>query len=364
MMLPDEPSSQSSVESAFRTLGYGVIARLGLQRLLQCALLRDKLTILMYHSVVRDSLDLHHSCFISQSSFRNQLGYLRKHFQVLPLSDAVERMRSGAIDRPTAAITFDDGFQNNYDFAFPILREASLPATIFVTTGLVDSSDTLWFCRLHRALSATTQPSLSYDGSTFDLSGPAGKSRAAAAIEETLKKFPHPQLLEELRRIILRLGQDPDLPIETDSPFRMLSRAAIAEMAASGLVEFGAHSHNHAILSLLSPQEQRNEVEQSMMAVRELTGRPCELFAYPNGRKQDYDAETIGMLAACGVRAAVTGVMGPNDKMTPVLELRRYPVTAGRSAAHFQLMAHHFMAQVRQMISRAQRHDLAAIAES
>lgn len=365
MILPDESAPRSrTMSSAVQSLVYETVARLRLHRWLHSALLRDRLTILMYHSVVRTPLDVCHSCFVSHSEFRSQVDYLRRHFQLLPLLEAVERMRSGAIDRPTASITFDDGFQNNHDFAFPILRDANVPATIFVTTGLVDTSETLWFCRLHRALSETKHPSLQCNGRMFDLIGPGSKARAVAVIQEMLKEFPHPEMLRELRRIIQHVGQDPDLPIEIGSPFRMLSRAAIAEMAASGLIEFGAHGHNHAILSLLSSQEQHSEIEQSMMAVRELTGRPCRFFAYPNGRKRDYDPETIKLLVAGGVKAAVTSIRGPNDKSTNVMELRRYPVTAGLGMAHFQLMAHHFIAKVKEIIGRGETNDVALVSES
>ena len=95
---------------------------------------------------------------------------------------------------------------------------------------------------------------------------------------------------------------------------------------ASGLVEVGAHTHTHAILSRLSPREQRSEIERSLQIVGEITGRPCQGFAYPNGLASDYDGETIRLLRAAGVRFAVTAMPGANDAATPALELRRHGV--------------------------------------
>jgi len=287
---------------------------------------------------------------MDESSFHNQVKYLKKHFEVICLSEAIERMRTGGVCRPTAVITFDDGYQNNYDVAFPILNEAGLPATIFLTTGLINTSDTVWFCRLNHALAETNRTSLEWGGCMFDLSGPGSKADTAAAIQDRLKEFPHPRLLVELRRLILELNDDPDCPIEVGSPFRMLSREAIAKMAGSGLIEFGAHTHTHAILSLLAPEERHDEIERSVAAIQEMTGRPCELFAYPNGGMQDYDAETIALLEACGMRASVTAIAGPNNEMTPAMELRRYGVGAENSMAYFQLTVHHFIAQLRRMM--------------
>src|SRR6266852_1601112 len=136
---------------------------------------RNQLIILMCHGVVQTPLKVYSSCFVDESSFRGQMKYLKKYFVVIPLSEAVERLRNGEIHQPTAVITFDDGLQNNHDVVFPILREAGLPATIFLPTELVNTNDTLWYCRLNLALSETNKPSLVWNGCSFDLSGPGPK---------------------------------------------------------------------------------------------------------------------------------------------------------------------------------------------
>src|SRR5262245_15447262 len=226
----------------------------------------------MYHAVIRSPLAVADWCFLAEPVFRSQVKYIKDHFEVIPLSAAVGRMKERSILRPTIAITFDDGFQNNYEIAFPVLCEEGLPATIFLTTGLIDTNDTLWFCRLNRALANTHLALLDWNGCRFDVSGIEAKAKASSAIQNRLKAYPHPRLSAELREIILELGDDPEAPIEVNSPFRMLSREAIAAMTATGLIEIGAHSRSHAILSLLSPQERQAEIEQSLEAVQKLTG--------------------------------------------------------------------------------------------
>jgi peptidoglycan/xylan/chitin deacetylase (PgdA/CDA1 family) len=300
------------------------------------SLYKNQIMIFLYHGVVRSSLKVHDWCFMDESSFRSQVKYIKEHFEVISLSEAVELLRNGRTHRPTAVITFDDGLQNNYDVAFPILREEGLPATIFLVTGMVNSGDTIWYCRLNRALAETNKTSLEWNGSRFDLSGPIPKVIASSTIQARLKEFAHPQLLGELRKIILDLDDDPDCPIEVGSPFRIISYDAIKEMAASGLIEFGAHTHSHAILSLLSPKERYDEIARSIKAIHELTGRPCELFAYPNGRVQDYDAEVIKILESSGIRASVTAIEGANDWITPMMELRRYGIGANLSMHKFK----------------------------
>jgi peptidoglycan/xylan/chitin deacetylase (PgdA/CDA1 family) len=308
------------------------------------------LAILMYHGIISTPLVVRNWCFLDRSFFISQIQYLKKYFQLLSLSEAVKRMKNGGISRPTAVVTFDDGFQNNYDLAFPILREMGVPATIFLVTGLVNTDDTVWFCRLNQTLTKTKRLAFEWHGDRVDLSDPLSKAEAAEIIQEKLKEYPHPDLLAEVRWITRELGDEPTAPIPVGSPFRILSGEAIREMAASGLIEFGAHTHNHAILSRLSLGEQRNEIYRSVKAVHELTGRPCQLFAYPNGRGQDYDGGSMKILEECGVRASVTTIEGPNGMMIPLMELRRYGVGADMSLPHFQLKANHIIAQAQRML--------------
>src|SRR5690606_30046275 len=98
------------------------------------ALYKNKLTILMYHGVLRQALPVPDYCFITEAQFRHQMKYLAKNFRVVTLSEALHQLQSGSINYPTAAITFDDGYQNVFDVAFPILREFLLPATVFINT--------------------------------------------------------------------------------------------------------------------------------------------------------------------------------------------------------------------------------------
>jgi peptidoglycan/xylan/chitin deacetylase (PgdA/CDA1 family) len=333
-------------------LGSQFIAKTRIPQLFHKLAYRDELTIIMYHGIIRSPLVVSDWCFVDEDIFKMQIEYLKRHFEIISLSEAVERLRNGGIKRPTAVVTFDDGYQNNFDVAFPILCKEKIPATIFLTTGLIDTNDTVWYCRFHLALSQTHRPFVEWNGLKLDLSTLDLKAKASMTIQDDLKELPPQQLMTAIRDIILKLDGDPDCSIEVDSPYRMLNKNAIAEMAASGLVEFGAHTHQHLILSRLSAVGRFNEIRRSIDIIRELTGRQCKYFAYPNGRKQDYDLDSIQHLKACGIQMAVTTISGPNDRMTPVMELRRYGVGSDLSMAGFQLMVHHFISKVYRIKNR------------
>ena len=151
---------------AAKSFACAAVAKTGVPRLLHACLFPSKLTIVTYHAVVRSPLKIYDWCFLGEESFRQQLTYLKKHFDVVSLAAAVEVLRAGKLNRPTAVITLDDGYQNNYSVAFPILREFGFPATVFIATGFIDTDDTLWTLRLNLSLAATKRTSLPWKGRT------------------------------------------------------------------------------------------------------------------------------------------------------------------------------------------------------
>lgn len=292
----------------------------------------------MYHGVSAAPLPFHNWCFVTADAFRQQMAYLKRHVDVIPLADALAPRASS---RPAAVITFDDGYRNNFDVALPILREFELPATVFLTTGLVGSADTVWDGRLYLALCETDRSQLDWEGASYRWQSPAELAGTFRALKNALKEYAGDPLQDKMREIVRQLGRDPDEPVPEDSPVRMLNGDEIAAMAGSGLIEFGAHTHHHTILSLLDAATKREEIERSVIETARLSSKPCTLFAYPNGTPADYDTECLRILEAAGIQAAVTTIEAPNRTTVPPLELRRYGIGGGLPMARFQLKVHH-----------------------
>lgn len=318
-------------------------AYIALPRFLHRLWWRRSLGILMYHAVVEEPLAVPDWCFIPVQTFRRQMVYLQKYFQVLSLREAVKELVTDSIRRPTIALTFDDGYQNNHDVVLPILRDLGLPATVFLVTDLIGSDDTLWFCRLNQAFTLTRCRNLSWRGHEFPLCTREERGKTSALLQNFLKGLPHDEMLACAREIFLHLGSDPQEPIDRGSPYRMLDFQAIQTMAQSGLIDFGAHTSSHMILSRAPNQERlQAEIRNSIRETARLVGAPCRAFAYPNGGSQDYGVEHTRLLEEMGIDVAVTTIPEPNTPSTPVLELRRYGVGVDCSDAEFRCLVHHF----------------------
>jgi peptidoglycan/xylan/chitin deacetylase (PgdA/CDA1 family) len=312
-------------------------------RLLHRTFFRKKLTILMYHGVVRTPLDVPDWCFVSESNFARQMDYLSRHFRVVSLGQAAQELRADRISEPTVVITFDDGYQNVHDVAFPILTRHKLPSTVFINTAFINTAKTVWFCLLNQAIADTKQSEFSWGYEVFDLSNTASKARSSGRLQGLVKRLPHEELLEKVTEIREELGIQTTMEVAADSPFRMLDNKSIAAMSASGLVEFGAHTATHTILTRVDEARARQEITSSIEDTQRLTGKPCRLFAYPNGQPGDYNAAMVEFLANSGIEVAVTTRDGASTMSTPPLELCRYGVGAGLSMLPFILRVHHLL---------------------
>ncbi len=227
---------------------------------------RNHVAVLMYHGVMPDEVAVAEGdCLqVKASDFRQQMEYLKKHYAVCSLHEAYSQIgEAGA--KPRAVVTFDDGYANNYLTAFPILRELGIPATIFVVTGKIGTDKVFWWDRLHLATRGTV---------------PIG-----VEFTETLKRV-RPQAVEDqadgyLRRLGLAFDHG------QAAYYRVLDRDEILEMAASGLVEFGCHNHDHEPLNTLHWQEIEATLRDSTAYLEALVG-PVRYFAAPYGEYDNY----------------------------------------------------------------------------
>jgi peptidoglycan/xylan/chitin deacetylase (PgdA/CDA1 family) len=259
---------------------------------------------------------------------------------VLPLSEIVNRRLTGRpLPRRCAAITFDDGLRNNFEVAFPILRELNVPATMYLATGYVGTDDLLWQDRLFAEIQSTE--SLELDLSSHHLNvhrwdDAVARQEVFDTLLAALKQLPGDQKDDVLANVC-RQTNNAGLKNPTRHDFQLMSWDNAAEMLDSGLIEIGPHTVNHELLSRLSDDQVHSEIVDSHDAVLQNLGTSSPTFAFPNGTKADYDHRVFAALKTCGIPAAVTTVSGLNRNSQSLLELRR--VGMGSDAKRWQFRA-------------------------
>jgi peptidoglycan/xylan/chitin deacetylase (PgdA/CDA1 family) len=264
--------------------------------------------------------------YVTPETFANHLRWISETLEVVRLGDWGAAVASGRpVPQRACAITFDDGWRDNFDYAFPLLCDAGLPSTIFVVTGYLGKNRQFWPNRVAHLL--RQRPELVTEVSALrwlrDTMARVSVSADGVAHDtDALGRLIH--ACKDLPDSVIESSLDSIEPIETlDSstqPRRMLSWEELAEMAESGLVDIGSHTCNHVRLQdALSDDQMAYEIAGSRRALESGTRRKIDLFCYPNGDVTTRAAAVVEK----EYRLAVTTRLGINTTMTPKNALLR-----------------------------------------
>ena len=297
---------------------------------------RRALVILTYHGLRTDDAEIRNWMLLPQSEFARQVAELRERYDVLPVDDAVARLLAGNLDRPTACITFDDGYFNNLSLALPVLRAHGAPATVFLATHFIGSTDVLWTTAIDAAFDAARAGTV--DLSRFGLGVWSYDSveqarRVGIAIKSRLKDLEVERRDEVLEFLKVRL---PDPSPDYLAAFRFLDWDQVRELERTGLVTIGAHTVHHEILARLASEPLRREIEDSVARVASECVRPSRGFAYPNGRASDFDARAEEAVESAGCEFALTTIAGFNAMASRRFALRRLSIAGDCDLAGFR----------------------------
>ncbi|HEY7697700.1 MAG TPA: polysaccharide deacetylase family protein [Vicinamibacteria bacterium] len=271
--------------------------------------------ILCYHRVNNDG----HPFFTGTpvTLFRRQMEALRRHFTVLPLGELAERARHRDLPRNGVAVTFDDGYRDNYENAFPVLRELDLPATIFLTTDAVDGNSLLWHDRVFDAFHRTRRNEARFEDQVLPL-GAADRAASLTIVLARLRRSSPPERDRRIESLLEELGIGPGAP----GGWEKLTWHQVREMA-SHRISFGAHTLDHPILTFVSEEEARRQTRRSKERIEAELGSKVTMFAYPNGAPSDFDPAIQRIVLEEGFSLAVTTIFGANDESTSPYSLRR-----------------------------------------
>lgn len=295
---------------------------------------KGSLVVLTYHRV----LPMDHSerrveqpgMYVSPETLAMHLRVLKDHFEVVDLGDWIRRRQDSKPLPPRAcSISFDDGWRDNHEFGFPVLRQSDVPATIFLVADLVGSHYEFWPNRLARLLveskgnwSDALPPACLELIARHGVKVPArGTSVSVAMVDMAItacKAVP-----DEVMQQILSDAVKDTSGSGADNRRSLLDRAEIEEMGKSGRIRFGSHGRRHLrLIEGLTTQKLNEEVVESRDLLRQLTGQPVDLFCYPNGDHSPAALEAVRRT----YRAAVTTDAGWNGPSTDLYLMPRMSV--------------------------------------
>lgn len=279
---------------------------------------RGKLTILIFHRVLAERDPL----FPEEADIRRfdeVMHWVKTGFNVLPLDEAVDRLKRGLLPARAAAITFDDGYADNLIHATPILQKHGLPATFFIATGFLDGGR-MWNDTIIESVRAATESEM--DGGFLGLGRLSlqtinDKRAALDQLIPAIKHLPGAQRAE----VVTRIAESCQAMLPNDL---MLTSNQLRVLRNTGM-SIGAHTVNHPILAKMDDSAAKREIADSRDFLEGLLGERIHLFAYPNGRLSgDYTRIHAEIVKSLGFDAAVTTNWGACSAASDPYQLPRF----------------------------------------
>jgi len=268
-------STRGAVKGGLLRLVAVIMRCLGIFFLIRNSLAREKVTIVFYHNP-------------DQKNFEKHLAYLSSRYCIISL-DLLERALNqnnwDLIPAKSLIITIDDGYKENYDL-LPVIQKYKIQPTIYLCSGIIGTNRHFWHTHIQ-------------------------KSRC-----EQLKKMS-----EQTRENFLRNEDGFEKEREYPGERQALSVEEIKKMAA--VVDFGAHSLFHPILTACSDQQSWEEISRSKSEVALLSGGRCKHFAYPNG---DYASREVNFVKRAGYLTARSVEPGWNGPKSDLQRLKSFMV--------------------------------------
>ena len=276
--------------------------------------LSDSLLVLAYHRIGNPEEDNFDPGVFSATAeqLADQVRFLKRHLEVVTLEEALavidcSTRRSGTHCR--VLITFDDGYLDNFEFAYPVLRSLDVQGVFFLTSNMVGSSHISWWDRIAYLLRKAQRRrfSLSYPS---PLHVDLDREGLTVSLRAVLKLYKQPSNRDPDRFLgeLCAATQSGEVPV---GPRRFLNWDEAKMMIAGGMA-IGSHTVSHNVLSQISADRQRQELVESRRILQEKLNTPVKALAYPVGARTSFTAQTRQLAREAGYCAAFSFYGGKN----------------------------------------------------
>ncbi|MDP9055240.1 MAG: polysaccharide deacetylase family protein, partial [Acidobacteriota bacterium] len=244
-----------------------------------------------------------------------QIDWLAKSYRLVPVAEIGAEIEHGSgSGKPIATLTFDDGYLDFYELAFPLLKRKGVPAALFVVTDLIDTTgmqthDALYLLLKRRAARANA-PQMTKDFPIPDITGLA----AFEATRRLIESLPS----DTLNRLVEFMNTEDGTAREALQASRSVTWEMIREMQRAGIT-IGSHTRTHVLLPNESQSRANEEALGSQRALTQRLGAHADCFAFPSGAWDDVSLDAV---KAAGYRYGFT-TCGHHSRELPLLTIPR-----------------------------------------
>jgi len=294
---------------------------------------QDRLAIFLFHGVVlKDDYRVRNYTrkHLPREVFFRHMKELKAHGTPMSMDQVVDHLRTRRpFGKGSFVVTFDDGFENNYSIARPILKELKIPAAVYVTTGFIEDNSMSWIDRLEYCFEVARISSvrLPWVQDAVSVATPAERRAALDSIRFHVKRDAAMDV-DALVSDIFRQSRMDEVKESRDPLDLKMSWGQVAELGRDPDFIVGGHTHRHRIMSHLSAEELAGEVDTSLGLLQRKAGISSRHYSYPEGLRHCYGEEVIAFLKGRGIVCCPTAEDGDNGLEEDLFHLKRIFVTS------------------------------------
>ena len=293
--------------------------------------------ILLYHGVTdlkkNNGIENFSKKHIAKKTFFRQMKFIKNNCNVISMNELLNYSKKGFLPANSVLVTFDDGFENNFRVAVPILKKLKIPATFYITTGLIGKKELFWVDKIEDTINFSKKKiiNLKLDKTkTFNISSNRKKKSAVKKIKSFCKSSKSKKKDLIINQLIEETGIKPSYKHSRN--YKIMNWKQIKLISSNRLFEIGGHSHDHNILTKISKKEMKKNIKQSIETLKNKLKKKIIYFSYPEGQKTDFNNYIRKQLKHLGIKICPTAINGVSKIQDNTFSYKRIMVGINNKA--------------------------------
>jgi peptidoglycan/xylan/chitin deacetylase (PgdA/CDA1 family) len=290
----------------------------------------QEFVIFLFHGVItknRATVRNYTKKHLEEDKFERVISDLNAKGNAISMDEVASAHKGNrALPPYSYAISFDDGFANNFHIAAPILREHKNPAVFYVTSGFIANNDASWTDLIEYAVEQVEEVRFEHEylSTTSTVTSLDEKISFLDKVREVVKNN-HSIDPYQFARELFEQNEVEGFECDFELDQKMVP-TELRQLSRDPLFTIGGHSHTHRIMSFLSQEDLKDEVSTSVRCLKEWTGQEVQHYSYPEGLRHCYSGEVINCLKEHDIICSPSAIAGSNNLTTNLFHLKRINV--------------------------------------
>tara|TARA_A100001015_G_scaffold280792_1_gene343363 strand:+ start:2478 stop:3383 length:906 start_codon:yes stop_codon:yes gene_type:complete len=293
---------------------------------------KDKFTLILFHGVISNKktrIRNYTKKHIEKKKFEKILKYLTAKGNPISLDQYINYQKKNIkLPKYSFSLSFDDGFENNFSVAFPILKKYKIPTIFYVSTNLVQKNLMTWIDQIEYLLEKKNFVIEDFMGTKkFNLSNKKNKINFLTFLRKKIKSNPSKYDVKKLVSEIYAAANEKIIESSSHELDKKMSLSQIKKISNNKLFTVGAHCHNHVSMAFLNKRELKYEITTSIKVLENNIKRKIYHFSYPEGMWNDFNQKVIDELKKNKIVCCPTAIFGHNKINENLFFLKRIMIT-------------------------------------